>query len=744
MNAYQAWQSVLGQLQVEMPKASFDTWVRDTRPLSYENGAMTIGAANAYARDWLDSRLSSTVARLLVGVLNSDVAVNFVVADIDSKREEESNESVIDDDSNNVVAQESAATEYERIVRPDRVVAFPGYLLRHLEQKCIPPEELSLYIGARQGVYLNWIRGGEPQIMVQNISAWDLLYFSNMSHASLFRLINGRKEFAGGALQKLDEPAPHTGKKYLDYANRWRVMINPPLTRNDAAALEAILRAAGEEASKSKKGEAVVAALTDLVQRKPDEYLSTRPSEEALAVWPKTVMEIVYRVLGQDKAQLPESVRHAAENLQNSLMTAFGTVIVTHFFFKFAHLVKMSHAKFWWIITARKHLVYNHNTTEQYDYTILPFGYKTLAQWVGVDEDTARLWLDKDPVIRTFMTPIPVSEAFEDWKRNGSMALRVRLEEPPVWEILGTDTWQQLETALVERKGSKRSLVEIVGDAEDNKDGQGANQKPDSTNRKMRLDEPKDETQQTDKRDSINRKMRLGQPETETRSTEGCDSNNRRVRLDLRGLRLDPPKDAIPLKTLLEPLQNLYKNPKKPQGAGRSPTTTKKGNHASGQRHVRRAGVGGSLAYWDFDTLCVNNSIGAKGALLKTSKKFGRSLKTLSEGIVSYILYGYSEWGGGVDPIKLAVSRLTKNINSFAGPDFQKLAKMGPTQLKDFIDADRARRDHGPRRYSEKIEPDALDGSEVEVESALYLSLFGNLERERLDEMYRRLFGGSD
>ncbi len=80
MNADQAWQSVLGQLQVEMPRASFDTWVRDTRPVLFEKGALTVGVPNAYARDWLESRLASTVSRLLIGILNSNVAVNFVVA----------------------------------------------------------------------------------------------------------------------------------------------------------------------------------------------------------------------------------------------------------------------------------------------------------------------------------------------------------------------------------------------------------------------------------------------------------------------------------------------------------------------------------------------------------------------------------------------------------------------------------------------------------------------------------------
>jgi chromosomal replication initiator protein len=79
MNAEQAWQSVLGQLQMEMPRASFDTWLRNTKPVSYKNGTLTIGVHNAYARDWLESRLASTVRRLLVGIMDASVAVNFIV-----------------------------------------------------------------------------------------------------------------------------------------------------------------------------------------------------------------------------------------------------------------------------------------------------------------------------------------------------------------------------------------------------------------------------------------------------------------------------------------------------------------------------------------------------------------------------------------------------------------------------------------------------------------------------------------
>ena len=83
MNIEETWKSVLEQLQTDMPRASFETWVRDTKALSYSDGVLTIAVRNAYARDWLESRIVSTVNRLLVGILNENVHVNFVVAQDD-------------------------------------------------------------------------------------------------------------------------------------------------------------------------------------------------------------------------------------------------------------------------------------------------------------------------------------------------------------------------------------------------------------------------------------------------------------------------------------------------------------------------------------------------------------------------------------------------------------------------------------------------------------------------------------
>ncbi len=79
MNAKQLWQAALGELQMEMPRATFDTWVRDAELLTFEDGSFVIGVQNAYARDWLHERLLSTVKRVLTKMVGASVDVRFVV-----------------------------------------------------------------------------------------------------------------------------------------------------------------------------------------------------------------------------------------------------------------------------------------------------------------------------------------------------------------------------------------------------------------------------------------------------------------------------------------------------------------------------------------------------------------------------------------------------------------------------------------------------------------------------------------
>jgi len=113
MKAEQAWQAALGQLQIEMPKAAFNTWVRDAEYLSYEDGCFMIGVQNAYALDWLQSRLTSTVVRMLTGIMNRTVEVRFVLWQSTSEVIE-SHETVAADDDEEPVNQTQTTNLHPR------------------------------------------------------------------------------------------------------------------------------------------------------------------------------------------------------------------------------------------------------------------------------------------------------------------------------------------------------------------------------------------------------------------------------------------------------------------------------------------------------------------------------------------------------------------------------------------------------------------------------------------------------
>ena len=73
------WQMVLSELALQMPSATYDTWVRDTVVLGYEDGEFIIGMPNAYARDWLENRLRHTIKRTLSSIMHRSVQIQFRV-----------------------------------------------------------------------------------------------------------------------------------------------------------------------------------------------------------------------------------------------------------------------------------------------------------------------------------------------------------------------------------------------------------------------------------------------------------------------------------------------------------------------------------------------------------------------------------------------------------------------------------------------------------------------------------------
>ncbi|MEA4811345.1 MAG: chromosomal replication initiator protein DnaA [Anaerolineaceae bacterium] len=99
MKAHQAWQAVKAQLKMELSKAQYDTWVKQSEFLSFEesNALFTLSARNAFACDWLNDRLKSTIANKLTGLMASPVQVIFKLASAEVEAPETENKTAAEE-----------------------------------------------------------------------------------------------------------------------------------------------------------------------------------------------------------------------------------------------------------------------------------------------------------------------------------------------------------------------------------------------------------------------------------------------------------------------------------------------------------------------------------------------------------------------------------------------------------------------------------------------------------------------
>ena len=78
-----AWEMVRGELERDMPKAAFETWLRDVVAVKFEGGIMTLVTRNGYARDWLETRMTDKIRAMFKTYLHEDIAVLFVIGSVE-------------------------------------------------------------------------------------------------------------------------------------------------------------------------------------------------------------------------------------------------------------------------------------------------------------------------------------------------------------------------------------------------------------------------------------------------------------------------------------------------------------------------------------------------------------------------------------------------------------------------------------------------------------------------------------
>jgi DNA-binding MarR family transcriptional regulator len=76
--ARQIWARCLEELELQMTRATFDTWLRGSHVVEAGDDSLTIGVRHAYAVDWLQYRLLPAILPTVARHAGGDVKITFV------------------------------------------------------------------------------------------------------------------------------------------------------------------------------------------------------------------------------------------------------------------------------------------------------------------------------------------------------------------------------------------------------------------------------------------------------------------------------------------------------------------------------------------------------------------------------------------------------------------------------------------------------------------------------------------
>ena len=80
MDLKEIWAAALGELQIGLTKANFDTWFKETAVVSEEDDVFCVGVPNAFAREWLENKYRGQVRQALQHIVGRTVDVRFITA----------------------------------------------------------------------------------------------------------------------------------------------------------------------------------------------------------------------------------------------------------------------------------------------------------------------------------------------------------------------------------------------------------------------------------------------------------------------------------------------------------------------------------------------------------------------------------------------------------------------------------------------------------------------------------------
>ncbi|PWI21537.1 chromosomal replication initiator protein DnaA [Kurthia zopfii] len=72
------WEQVLNDVQKILSKPSFDTWLKSTELIAYENDQLTVSVPNSFTRDWLAQNYVSMIQDVIKKITGSILHIDFI------------------------------------------------------------------------------------------------------------------------------------------------------------------------------------------------------------------------------------------------------------------------------------------------------------------------------------------------------------------------------------------------------------------------------------------------------------------------------------------------------------------------------------------------------------------------------------------------------------------------------------------------------------------------------------------
>lgn len=79
ISARALWETALGQLQLQVTRPNYETWLKNTTGVSLEDGVFTIGVPSEFAVEWLNTRLQALIAKALSSIAGQPLRPVFKV-----------------------------------------------------------------------------------------------------------------------------------------------------------------------------------------------------------------------------------------------------------------------------------------------------------------------------------------------------------------------------------------------------------------------------------------------------------------------------------------------------------------------------------------------------------------------------------------------------------------------------------------------------------------------------------------